>query len=303
MKAVIDLGTNTFKYVVARVTDNTLDIILDGALSVRLGEKLDATGSIGIEAMLRGCDALTRILALVRAQNPDKITCVGSMALRTATDAGQFINLVKNSFDLKVNIISGQEEAELAWIAATYGVERNHTKAVLDIGGGSAELIFGREAAAAKHSFPLGAVSLTNRFISSDPPNSDELQRIKDYTDAQLSSVSRGQSQEVLKLIAIGGSAVNLAAMQFYRLNNPEPDLESYLEDAIISEAELNQLVSLLCAQDLATRKTIPGLSPDRADIIISGAIVLQRVLNYLNLKEFGVNTRGIRHGILIRDR
>ena len=285
IKAVIDLGTNTFKYVAGR----GMDILEDGALSSRLGARLATEGRIGVDAMERGLEVLRDILDRLQRHHPAQILCVGAMTLRTASDAPLFIRKVKDLSGLDVRILSGQEEALLAWKAAHLNQARTESTAVLDIGGGSAELIIGDDEPRFSVSMPLGAVSLTARCIHSDPPLAQELEAARKVAADTLANLDI--PGPVRELTVIGGTAVNLAAMQY----GPEN-----VEGSELSSEELDSLIRLLVSKPLAERRMIPGLTPSRADIIIAGALVLEQTLKILKLERFRVSTRGIRHALLM---
>jgi len=320
--AVIDLGTNTFKYVVGRVIDGKLDILDDGALSGRLGREIAKTGAIGAEAMSVAMGVLRDILDRIEVWKPTRTLCVGAMTLRTATDAERFILLLKEATGLPTRVLSGEEEALLAWKAATLGLPAQERRAVLDIGGGSFELITGDAVPGFSHSFALGAVTLTSRCLHHDPPLASELQAARELLKSQLAEhAAKAGSHQIT---VIGGSAVNLAAMQrHFKLNpasesvNQSGDSQgafnsktgSYvalnsnltnLDGMAVTQAQLDDLIRVLCSQALPKRRQLTGLNPDRADIIIAGALILDETLRHLGLSSFRVSTRGIRHALLL---
>ena len=318
--AVIDLGTNTFKYVVAIVEPQTsssatqpphpsqaeqksvepqtspsalprIDILADEALSGRLGRELAKTGSIGPEATSEALSVIRDIQVRIGTWKPVNTLCVGAMTLRTAQDAPEFIQALYQATGLRARVLSGDEEARLAWKAATMRLPVLADQAVLDIGGGSFELILGSDQPAFSHSFPLGALTLKDQCICHDPPLETELQEARELVKTQLHQQS--VPEKASALIAIGGTAVNLAAIQRSLDSNPD------LEGSVISVTELERMLKLFSGMTLAQRRNIPGLTPSRADIIIPGTLILSEVLDHLGLSSFRVSTRGIRHALL----
>lgn len=283
--AVIDLGTNTFKYTV--VEGDQIKILADEALPLRLGAMLEETGNIGEQAMQRGLELLARILEKVSRFQPEEIICVGAMTLRTALDAPLFISLVKEHLGLDIRVLSGMEEATLAWDAAVWDGDPSEPVCVLDIGGGSAELIFGQSEINERYSLRLGAVILSQRFIHADPPATWELMGLQEYIRSQLETLEPGILPK--RMICIGGSAANLAAMQSHI---------SHTKIEEISALQLQGLLESMCDKTLEQRKQIPGLDPQRADIIIAGALMLQETMKWLKLEKTKLSMRGIRHAI-----
>ncbi|NLK50414.1 MAG: hypothetical protein GX294_07175 [Candidatus Cloacimonetes bacterium] len=285
--AVIDLGSNTFKYIVGKRDAEGPSILLDASLTVRLAANLQKDGFLGEEAMHRGMVALGEIISQLQSYQPSSISVVGSQALRQAQDASLFLAMVKQQLGLDIRVLSGEEEARLAWQAATLEQTYRDGLAVLDLGGGSLEIIFGD--ALPRHSFSLslGAVLMTARFIHHDPPLDSELSGLANYVDASLKTAL--PHHPVSRLMAIGGTTLNLAAINRH-LNN---------DDTTLTAGNLNQLINLLASLPLIERKKTSGLDPQRADIIIAGAVVIREVLRHLGTQELFVCRSGIRHALL----
>ena len=275
--AVFELGTNTFKYLVG----SPQKVLQDKAFPLRLGAKLQSTGTIPEDVATKAIEQILCSLKEIQAYHIERIICVGAMTLRKASNAEDFIKRVKEETGLHLRVLTEKEEAELAFKAATMDACDSEDKAVLDLGGGSLELIFGSYKIKHSYSLALGAVILTDRYIHSDPPSQNSLSLMQEY-------IKRSLEQNIIKeyssrLIAIGGSATNLA---------------SICQKTKISKKELQDSLELLKMQKLAERKLVKGLDPERADIIIAGSMVILELLNFLALDAFEVSHRGIRHAL-----
>lgn len=281
------MGSNTFKYIVGKRDAEGLNILLDASLTVRLAANLQNDGFLGEEAMHRGMAALMQIIPQLQSYQPSSISAIGSQALRQARDAPLFLAMVKQRLGLDIRVLSGEEEAQLAWQAATLEQTHKDGLAVLDLGGGSLEVIFGD--ALPRHSFSLalGAVLMTARFIHHDPPLDSELSAFADYVDVSLKTAL--PHHPVSRLMAIGGTTLNLAAINLHQNG----------DDTTLTAGNLNQLLKLLASEPLDVRRQTPGLDPQRADIIIAGAVVVREVLRHLGTQELFVCHSGIRHALL----
>lgn len=276
--AVLELGTNTFKYVVG----SEAGIVLDGALPLRLGADLHTSGGISDEVATQAIGQIKRTMVEIQAFQPQEIVCVGAMTLRMADNASVFIERVKEETGLQMKVLSGDREASLAFKAAALDGMVAGDRAVLDVGGGSAELAFGSHRMEYSYSLPLGAVLLTHRFIDSDPPSESSLQAMSAYIHRLLKQNIRGAESSAL--IVIGGTARNLASIS---------------GKGILSKAELQELLDFLKRKPLSERKQIPGLDPGRADIIIAGSLLILEVMELLQLDSFSACEKGVRHAIL----
>lgn len=279
MIAILELGTNTFKYVVG----TGQKVLLDRVIALRLGAQLQSTGSIGKQNGELAIVQIKEALKSIKAYHPKQIICVGAMTLRSASDARFFVKQLENETGLQLRTLSGEEEARLAWKAATLDCMDSQSKAILDVGGGSVEFIFGKQEIERSFSLPLGAVILTDRFIHEDPPQAQELEALQKHVRLVLDENIKGLHSS--KLIAIGGSATNLAS-----LNGSKPNISGF---------ELQEKLALLSSLPLKERRQLAGLEPQRADIIIAGALVIQEALSFLLLDALQVSYLGVRHALL----
>lgn len=295
IKAVIDLGTNTFKCVVASVEGTRYNALSDFCISVKLGEALERDGIITPEAEKRALEALENILTECRELNAEIISCVGAMTLRTAANSSEFISLVKSRTGLNIRVLSGDEEAFLAWKAARDGLEGSQNETlVMDVGGGSTELVRGSASPSLAHSMPFGSLTLTSRFLHGNPPTAAELVSAGHHFQSLIpQDIVQGFSGQV---IACGGTVTNFASVHL-RLNQYAADR---IHGINMATEDVEALLDRFGRMTLDHLRQMPGLQPQRAGIIVGGGIILSYILKSLSVSQFTVSTRGIRHALLV---
>ena len=293
--ASIDIGTNTFLLLVADVEGGGLRPLLDRETIVRLGQNLQSTGVLSEEAMERGLRTLTSYLSECRAMGVQKVFAVGTSALREARNAPEFLEKVRKEVDLAIEIISGEEEAQFSFSAvAREPGERINPLTVVDVGGGSTEIIEG-QGERVKHwvSLPLGAVHLTEQFLTSDPVRTSEFESMERAIKERLGQIS--SSTKPAMLVAVGGTATTLVSVQQgLKKFVPEKIHQSVLKkDALASQVMLYRL------KTVQERKKIPGLPPARADVILAGASILYGIMGKLGSPSATISCHGVRYGVL----
>jgi exopolyphosphatase/guanosine-5'-triphosphate,3'-diphosphate pyrophosphatase len=300
---VIDVGTNSVHMLVFDVGTNGGEpkIVLDDRRITRLGHGLALTNELQEEAMARTCATLRDFAVRAGQFGVDQVVAVGTSALREARNAVEFVKRVKDECDIKIEIISGETEARCAFLSIRSDPHFSHLNGdrimVIDIGGGSTEIIVGRHDIDNFVSVNVGAVYLTETFLSSDPPTDEELERLYSFLEEAWSN----QPAAGLKLHAaptltgIGGTIVNLAGMKL-GLNRFDPRL---LHGEMLHITEIENQIRRLCSVSLEERKMIPGLEAKRADIITAGAAVLRSILKYVGASRIRVSTHGLRYGVM----
>jgi exopolyphosphatase/guanosine-5'-triphosphate,3'-diphosphate pyrophosphatase len=298
--AVIDVGSNTIRSMVVDVEkDGTPKILDDSREVVRLASGLRRRGRLSRKAMRRAITALRRMADIARARGARRVAVVGTSAIREADNRRQFIERVRAEAGLRLRVVSETEEARLAFESAALSFDLGDQPcAVADIGGGSSELILALGThIQQEHSLRLGAVSMTERFLTSDPVRGRDLERLQRHVRRRLRAARIEADPAPQFLIASGGTATTLAQIVMARQGLEGRPVLGFE----MTQAEVLHLLSAMLRRTNAERQKMPGLSPDRADIIVAGAVILYEIMSRLKVNLLRVNARGIRHALLHR--
>jgi exopolyphosphatase/guanosine-5'-triphosphate,3'-diphosphate pyrophosphatase len=284
---------------VAEVQDDDTYRILDEEREmVRLGEKLDRTGRLSDAAVERALAALGKMKAIADGFGVTEIRAIATSAVREAANGRGFIREVLNQHRLRIEVISGEEEAQLAFRSAArhFDLEGRST-AVVDIGGGSVEVILSAGTAIDQvYSLPLGAVRVTERLVRSDPLRDKHWKAMKKEIDRGIRGAIRQPALRAEIMIGSGGSFTALAHMSKWQREGRHGSVQGY----VLTPAEVIHLLDRLREAPLEARRQMQGLSTDRADIIVAGASVIARLVKRLGSQRILVNERGIRDGLLL---
>ena len=298
--AAIDVGTNTIRLTVAEVQDDDTYRILDEEREmVRLGEKLDRTGRLSEAAISRALAAIGKMKAIADGFKITQLRAIATSAVREAANGRSFIREVSRQHKVRIDVISGEEEAQLAFRTASRHFDfQNRATAVVDIGGGSVEVILSAGTAIDHvYSLPLGAVRVTERLMQSDPLRSKHWKQMKEEIDRGIRSIIRQPAHRAELMIGSGGTFTSLAHMSKWQREGRHGSVHGY----VLTPSEIIHLLGRLRKTPLEGRLQIPGLSADRADIIVAGAAVISRLVRGLDTQQIMVNERGIRDGLLLQ--
>lgn len=296
----IDVGTNSVKLTVADMNDPSAPPVFDQSVTTRLGEGMQAQGNRLREApMRRTLDTIADYVEMARAHRVMDVAAVGTAALRDAVNRDEFLDRVQERCGLRIAVISGEEEARLSFLAVRFDP---HWRAkprlvVIDIGGGSTELIQGDPegtGVAGRTSINLGAVRVTENFLRSDPPTVAQLAAANEAVAEEFAKVPLISHKGDVHIIGVGGTLTNLGGIQL-----GGPAAGESLHGYVLGADRLENTIERLASCTTEERKTIPGLDPARADIILGGAIMLSQALAYLGSATVDVSTRGLRWGVL----
>jgi len=296
--ATIDIGTNTVKLAVGQVDDNNeFHLLKDASVGARLGEGLDASGLLDADAQERAVRAVGKHLAMAYSLNTQEISLGATAAVRDAKNGPDFLARLKSEYDCDVRVITGEEEGAYAYRAVALDPalsQFDSSQVTVDVGGGSTEFTFGcGRSIHSTISIRLGAVRLTERYLPFETPNSRQISEAAAFVDGRLAALE--QLPDIQRIVGIGGSVVNLARIW----NEVPPDKTEEVHATALTEDNLAQLVEGMCALSPDKRKTLIGLDPDRADIIVAGAVILWRVLRFFEKDQMTVSIMGFRHGLL----
>lgn len=295
--AVIDIGTNSVKFNVSeRRDDGTWLTLVDRAEITRLGEGLEKTGEISSDAMERTVSAICAMGEEARKNDVAKLAAVGTMGMRTARNSQQFIDAVEQRCGMKIEVISGDEEGRLAYVAVKSGLGLSEgSLAIFDTGGGSSQFTFGHGSAVQERfSVNVGAVRYTEKYGLSSVVSPEQLRAALNAIATDLARLDGRTSPDAL--VGMGGAITNIAAVK-HGLAKYDPNV---IQGSVIERAEVERQIELYRSKSLDDRRTIIGLQPKRADVILAGVCIVKTVMNKLQKDRLSVSDRGLRHGLLI---
>ncbi len=300
--ATVDVGTNTTLLLVARAQGGAgagagaVEVLEERAEITRLGRGIGSGGALGAEGIARTLAALREFVAAAREHGATRIAAVGTEALRRAPNAADFLRPAAQILGADVEVIDGAREAALTFAAvrAAFPEYGPGELAVVDIGGGSTEIVLARAGAVRfRTSLPLGSVRLTERFVGHDPPNDDEIAAVIGEVGAALSAVPFGDGGG--PLVGVAGTVTSLAVMALNLGSYDAARVHGYR----LATGELGRQIDRLRAATQAEREHMPGLDPRRADVILAGALILDQIARAARISEIRVSDRGIRWGLL----
>jgi exopolyphosphatase/guanosine-5'-triphosphate,3'-diphosphate pyrophosphatase len=294
--AVLDVGTNSVKFHVGeRGSHGEWGTVVDRSEITRLGEGLDESGELQPAPMARTADAIEAMVVEARRDGVADIAAVGTAGMRIAGNSGELIETVRDRTGVTIEVISGEEEARLAFRAATAALPLSDgSLVVFDTGGGSSQFTFGRAGAIDEQfSVNLGAVRLTERFGLAGAVTTETLHAALDAIASDLSRLDgRGPVDAV---VGLGGAATNLAAVK-HGLATYDAEV---VQGTVLDRAELDRQIEFYRTRTADERREIAGLQPKRAEVILAGACVIRTVLEKLGADSLTVSDRGLRHGVL----
>jgi exopolyphosphatase/guanosine-5'-triphosphate,3'-diphosphate pyrophosphatase len=297
--AVVDVGSNSTRLLVADVTNGRVRELERRSVVTRLGEGVDATGRLGDAAQARVLDTLDDYAAVIESCRVERRVAVLTSAVRDASNGREFTDTVRERYGLDARTLSGDEEARLTYLGATAGRERDaEPRLVIDIGGGSTELIIGAGGAVEFHaSMQAGVVRHSERHLASDPPRPEELEALAADVNGVLdAAVPEGLRRRPRAAIAVAGTATQAAAIDL-ALDPYDPQ---QVEGHHLSLQRLSEMLSSLAARPLAERRQIVGLDPDRAPTIVAGIVILSATLRFFALDATEVSEHDILWGVAL---
>lgn len=304
--AAIDVGTNSIHMAVVRIepTIPSFSIIAREKAMVRLGDRDKKTGRLTSAAMERAMLALRRCQEIAKALNAEETIATATSAVREAPNGHDFLRQVEEELGLIINLISGQEEARRIYLGVLSGMEfNNQPHVIIDIGGGSTELILGDgHEPRTLSSTKVGAVRLTAELVNTDPISNSEFNYLRAYIRGMIErSVeelrSHLQPGEQPRLVGTSGTIQTLAELH---ARDKLGDVPSPLNGYQFSLRDLRDLVNRLRKLNAAERAAIPGMSERRSEIIVAGAVILQEAMALLGLENVTICERALREGIVV---
>ncbi|MCI4338062.1 MAG: Ppx/GppA family phosphatase, partial [Thermoplasmata archaeon] len=295
--AVIDLGSNTARLVLFSTTpEGGFHSLYSEKEIPRLGHGTGPDGSLAAEGLERGVAALRRFAHRIDRLGRPPTIAVATSAVREAPNRDAFLELVRRSTGLRLEVLTGEQEGRYAYLGTGSAWEL-HEDLLLDLGGGSLQLATTRNGRLRRvASVPLGALRLSDRYLEHDPPRSKELQALRRHVRATLRPVFPHLGIQPRRVFGIGGSVRALARVAIERRKYPIPQVHGYA----LRRRELRQLGQSLSRMSLDRRKAVPGLSRPRAEVVVPAAVVFEEVLRAAHVEQLQVSANGIREGVAV---
>jgi exopolyphosphatase/guanosine-5'-triphosphate,3'-diphosphate pyrophosphatase len=302
--AAIDIGTNSVLLLIAETqAGGELSPVLERATITRLGEDVDRTRELADAARARTLACLGAYAKDLELHAPDRIAVVGTSALRDARGGPEFTKDAEGVLGVRPLVISGRREAELTFRGTLSGLGLEGRVAVFDVGGGSTEIVVGNTTNAASSSrtppsiesatsLNIGSVRLFERHVRTDPPAPHEIDDVRQAVDATL--LAEPAIPHEATLVGVAGTVTTLAAVA----GAIDPYDGARVHGARLELETIRAVLRRLTSVALAERKEIPGLEPRRADVIVAGAVLVERLVTWSQKSEVVVSDRGVRWGL-----
>ena len=297
--AVIDVGSNSTNLLVQDASGKELTRVIT---STRLGETLHQNRTLGEEAIARTVDTIRQYITTAQSLGAESIHIVGTAACRRASNTSEFIGLLHDTTGYTLEVLSEKDEASLTFSGAITGMpEVLGPNVVIDIGGASTEYTVGVLSADQSASIPFGALTSTASHIHTDPPKPEDLTNLIGAVSDELEEISRSIPALLTpsRVVGVAGTIVTIAAVELGLAEFNAEELHGF----VLSRDAAEDVFRTVATEPLAQRKSNPGLSAHRADIIVAGCCILVATMRRLHLNEITVSTRGLLDGVANRAR
>lgn len=295
----IDIGTNSIRLIVAEIqSDGTYRVLDEEREMTRLGAGLARTGRLAPEPMERSLEAVGKMKGIAAGFGVTELRAAATSAVREAENGGEFRRLAWRRHRIRVEVLSVEEEARLAFESAIRRFDlEGRAVAVADIGGGSLEVVLSAGSIVDQvYSLPLGAVRLTEKYVRSDPLREKHWDALKRAIDTKLRKTIGKPPFAVEVLVGSGGTFSALGAMVRFDREGKEGNPHGYR----VTRAEVTRMLARFLEVPEAQRRQIPGMPPQRADIVVAGAAVVARLAKHLQVRQIVVNDGGVRDGLVL---
>lgn len=295
--AVIDIGTNSIRLLIASLKKGKIHVIHKAVNTTRIGEGVHQRRMLDKKAMDRTLQGLKAFKAQAEEYGVDCFFCFATSALRDSENREIFIERVQRETGLKIDILSGDEEAEMGFLGAAGAVEE--MTGVLDIGGGSMEAIIGRKGNILKaESINIGSVRVIEQIPLGDPVDGAQIRRMREWVRRNMEREwTPDQFSKVKGWVGIGGTITSLAAMHMGLIRYSS----SSIQGCILTKEAILCILKRLVGLSLDERKRVPGLQPQRADIIIPGTLICHEWMEWIGVQEIQVSDRDNLEGYFMK--
>src|SRR5436305_2930382 len=294
--AVIDIGTNSTRLLVADVAGSAVSQVERRSTVTRVGRGVDLSGHLSGEAIEDVCAAIGGYVEIIQELGGETVDAIATSAVRDADNGSAFVAELRERFALSARVLDGEEEARSTYLGATSEAPPSEPTLVVDIGGGSTELVVGEGSEVTFHdSLQAGVVRHSERCIASDPPTAGELEALA--TDVRgLIEASVGTGVAASQGLAVAGTPTSLAAVEL----ELEPYDPARVHGHVLALPSIQRMLSRLASVTLAERVEIPGLHPDRAPTIVAGLVILIEAMRAFGLEGMTVSEHDILYGTAI---
>jgi exopolyphosphatase/guanosine-5'-triphosphate,3'-diphosphate pyrophosphatase len=293
--AVVDIGSNSTRLLVADVDSGRVSEVERQSRVTRLGRGVDLSGQLSGEAIEAACAAIADYVVICQEAGVETIESIATSAVRDASNGSAFVAELRERFALSARVLDGEEEARLTYVGATCEHQPSEPTLVVDIGGGSTELIVGTGTEIAFHaSLQAGVVRHSERHIGSDPPTTLELEALAADVRALIEgAISNQPAATAATGIAVAGTPTSLASIEI----GLEPYDPKQVHGHTLTLSTIQRQLSLLASAPLANRVEITGLHPDRAPNIVAGVVILVETMRAFGLESIEVSEHDILYG------
>jgi exopolyphosphatase/guanosine-5'-triphosphate,3'-diphosphate pyrophosphatase len=296
--AIVDMGTNSTRLLVCDVENGQVSELERRSTVTRLGRGVDTAKNLAADAIEDVCDTVASYVELLEPLHPDRVEAVATSAVRDAENRGAFTGELRERFAIDARVLTGDDEARLTYVGATHDRPPARDTLVVDIGGGSTELVVGSGTEVSFHaSLNAGTVRHTERHIKSDPAEAGELEALAGDVRTLIDGALTGSDFARARAgIGVAGTPTSLSAIQ----QGLDPyDAEAVHGSTLTLEA-IQRMFSQLAAKSLAERLEVTGLHPGRAPTIVAGVVILIQVMRAFGLSEIEVSEHDILYGVAL---
>lgn len=311
LRAALDIGSNTIRLLVARYEDGSVSPIRDDSEFVRLGLGVDKTGELNPDRERAAVQAIQHLAAVARELGAERLLAIATSAVRDARNGQAFVERVREETGVEVRIISGEEEAKLTFLGASMGISLARGAIVVDLGGGSAEIIAADENGMRwAQSVPLGSGRLTEQFIHQDPPGAEGIGQLRRHVDALLEHLPH---TDLRRAILTGGTASQIGPLAGKPTPKPlrggVPGSGKTVSSSgktgkrntplHMKPEEVDRALAVLCsdpAQEIVRRFDV---KPERAAVLPAGVAALSEIIHFYRVDEVLITRYGIREGLI----
>ncbi len=292
--AVIDLGTNSLITIIAIISKNNIKISEENYQIIKLGEGIAEFNLISDNAINRCIQGFQIISKLLKRNNITNVNCVATSALRDALNGQEIIDIIKNKFDIKIQVISGIQEANFVRMATLNEFDlKSKISLIFDIGGGSTELIFlNNEKIIHIESINIGSVRCTELFLQNTLINDELVIKLESFIDSQLEKIP---FYDINIAIGIAGTITTLSSVKI----GLEPYCAETIHKSKLTIDDVKKLKNQFIKNQISGLKKIKGLDSKRAEIILAGCIICEKIMEKYKIKKILVSDKGLRWGVL----